>query len=174
MADIGLTPARWLHAALAATLLAAAPAGLAATAEDQRYQDERAACMQRPEAERATCLREAAAARQAARSGALTGNGSSFEANRLLRCNALPVAERDACIRRARDEGVVSGSVESGGILREYREVILPPVSPPPTVISPQQAPSDTMVTPPATTAAPPPVAPAVPAPAGVMLKPAQ
>lgn len=172
----GLTPPRprLLPAALAAGLLAAAPAAFAAgTASDQRYQDERAACMQRPEPERAPCLREAAAARQAARKGEFD-SGGAYEANRLKRCEALPAAERDACVRRARDEGTASGSVAGGGILREYREVILPPVPPAPAVDIPQQATTVTAPAPAGVAATPAPVLPPQPAPAGVMLQPAR
>jgi len=38
----------------------------------------------------------------------------------------LPAEERDACVRRVRGEGVTQGSVQGGGLIREYREYTLP------------------------------------------------
>lgn len=170
------TPGRNARSCLRAALAVSLFASLPAAAADDLYAAERAACMQRPEAERGACLREAAAARQAARRGDLSGNGGALEANRAKRCEALPAADRDACVRRAREEGTVSGSVEGGGILREYREIILPPVPAEPAVALPQQEPPVTTPAPAGTALVPPPVVPAppAPAPAGVMLQPAQ
>lgn len=70
------------------------------------------------------CRKEIAAARAAARTGALTpGN----QANALARCQGVPPADRDLCRRRV-EQGQASGSVEGGGRIIEYREVIeLPP-----------------------------------------------
>lgn len=98
---------------------------------EARYQRERAVCEsgQSPQ-DRATCLQEAAAARDAARRDQLTSADSSYEKNALARCDALPPHDRDLCQRRVRGEGVTKGSVSEGGIYREYREVILPPVTP--------------------------------------------
>lgn len=160
-----LVPAR---IALAAALLAVA--GGAATAADARHEDQRAACLQRPQAERDSCLREAAAARQALRKGALDTD-ASYESNRIRRCEPVPASERDACIRRARGEGAVSGSVEGGGILREYREITLPPAVAAPALPAAPAAPDSL---PPAGSIQPAPaLAPAAPhpAPAGVMLE---
>jgi hypothetical protein len=160
-----------LSIAIGIALLAASGSAAAA---GQTYQDERSACQLRPEAERASCLREAAAAREAARKGQLNG-AAAYEANRTQRCNALPVADRDACVRRARGEGTVSGSVEAGGVVREYRELIHPPVPQQPIVAPPQQEQAGTASSGVAGSIAQPPlVAPPaqpVPAPAGVMLE---
>ena len=113
-------------AALAAVLLQVpAAADDARMAEiEARYQRERSACEQAQD--KPACLREAAAAREAARRGVLDTGQGSFERNALARCANLPVEERDACVRRTRDEGVTQGSVGEGGIIREYREYTLP------------------------------------------------
>jgi hypothetical protein len=94
---------------------------------EARYRSERAACDSNPAVrDRAACRREAAAARDAARKGPFGDEQAAYEKNALARCEALPEAERDNCKRRTRGEGETSGSVEGGGILREYRELILP------------------------------------------------
>ncbi|HEY0846566.1 MAG TPA: hypothetical protein VGE12_14440 [Noviherbaspirillum sp.] len=98
---------------------------------DARYQAERAACDSAAILDRAACLRDAAAARDEARRGVLNGTQADYEKNALARCAALPIEERDLCIRRTRNEGETSGSVGEGGIYREYRELDLPSVAPP-------------------------------------------
>jgi hypothetical protein len=113
-----------------------------------RYQRERAACDSGKSAEdRATCLREAAAARDAAAHGELDEPGD-YEKNALARCDAVPPADRDACRHRARGEGEMKGSVSGGGIIREYREITLPPQAPA-TANPPQSQPADHAGTPP-------------------------
>jgi hypothetical protein len=94
-----------------------------------RYQRERAACeIGKSTEDRATCLREAAAARDAASHGQLEEPGN-YEKNALARCDSVPPADRDACRHRALGEGEMKGSVSGGGIIREYREITLPPAS---------------------------------------------
>jgi hypothetical protein len=68
--------------------------------------------------DRATCLREAGAAKQERQRGNLRDNGD-YGANASKRCAALPEAERRDCERRMGGEGSASGSVDSGGIVRE-------------------------------------------------------
>lgn len=112
-----------------APAFAAAPAGTAPDLE-ARYQQERAACVNGKSAEdRATCLREAAAAHDAARHGELDEPEDNYAENALARCAALPAADRDVCRHRMR-EGETEGSVSGGGIIREYREITLPPAAP--------------------------------------------
>ncbi|WP_420475441.1 hypothetical protein [Noviherbaspirillum sp. ST9] len=96
---------------------------------EARYQSERAAC--ESVQDKAACLRDAAAAREAARRGQLDAAQGNFDQNALARCAALPVEERDACVRRVRGEGVTEGSVKEGGVMREYREYTLPSAPPP-------------------------------------------
>ena len=88
------------------------------------YQKDRAACISgQTHQDRATCLREAGAALQEARRRSGGDSQGAYEQNRLQRCERLPAAEREDCLRRMRGEGSVSGSVESGGI---YRELVVP------------------------------------------------
>lgn len=98
---------------------------------EARYQAERKACDNAPPSvDRTACLREAAAARNEARRGVLNGAAPSYEQNAQARCDALPAEERDACIRRVRNEGVTKGSVTEGGVYREYKELDLPSATP--------------------------------------------
>lgn len=115
-------------ALLCASVMAAE--GNAAKDIEARYRSERAACDKPGIQDREACLREAAAARDAARHDQLSEEQRNYEQNALARCDALPEAERDVCRRRARNEGETHGSVEGGGVLREYREITLPPVAP--------------------------------------------
>jgi len=103
------------------TGLAAAAGGDVSEAQ-ARYQRERAVCISgQSHQDRDTCLREAGAALSEARQGRLGGGEGSYEQNQLARCERLPAADREDCVRRMRGEGTVSGSVESGGIYRELR-----------------------------------------------------
>jgi hypothetical protein len=93
---------------------------------NERYQAERANCLNgRSNEDRATCLQEANAAFAANKKGKLTVNDAQYQNNAILRCQALPAADKVDCERRMRGEGTVSGSVGGGGILREL-EVQIP------------------------------------------------
>jgi hypothetical protein len=110
--------------ALLAAGIAAAAGGHPADAQ-ARYQQDRAACLSgQPYEDRAACLREASAALQEAKRGRLADENSAYEQNRLSRCERLPAVEREDCVRRMHGEGTVSGSVESGGTLRELRTTV--------------------------------------------------
>ena len=107
-------------------LLCSAFAGPMAMAADgspdanARYQAERAACNSgSSNQDRATCLNEADAALTGSRKGRPDKPHGDYEKNALIRCQALPADERDACRRRMQGEGTSSGSVEAGGLLRE-------------------------------------------------------
>lgn len=138
MSTINTTPAGhgFAQAILLAAGLSVCTAALALDAQtlkdiEARYQAERAACESGSTGqEREACLQEAINARAAAKHGELESAASDYERNAVARCDALPPEERDLCRRRARGEGEVKGSVEGGGILREYREVTLPSVTP--------------------------------------------
>lgn len=96
-----------------------------------RYESERAACASIFEPEsRSACLRDAAAAYAEIRSGQPVEDATVFRRNALARCQALPQADQDLCRRRTLGEGTVSGSVSSGGIYQEYREITLPDAAP--------------------------------------------
>jgi hypothetical protein len=113
--------------AVGAVLVAgmAAAAGGNLSEAEARYQQDRAACMSgQSNQDRATCLREAGAALGEAKRGRLGDGQSSYEQNRMIRCDRLTAGEREDCLRRMHGEGTVSGSVESGGIYRELRTTV--------------------------------------------------
>lgn len=134
-------PVRWLTSMAAALLiapvLAAEPAVLATA---QTYQKDRTACLQGiSQQDRATCLKEAGAAQAEAQRGRL-GAGAGEDArtltnNALQRCKSVPPEDRSACERMALGEGKVSGSVESGGVLKQITTYSVEPAAsatPPP------------------------------------------
>jgi hypothetical protein len=71
-------------------------------------------------------VREAQAAQQEARQGKLRNDADAEQRarNRYARCDYLKGDDREYCVRRMNGEGTVTGSVESGGILRELRVVV--------------------------------------------------
>jgi hypothetical protein len=111
-------------AALGASL--GIPAGAFAappTDAQQRYQQERAACLSGQSAQdQSTCLKEAGAALEEARRGRLAEGSAQYQQNALARCTVLPPEEREACHARMQGQGTTSGSVAAGGI---YRELII-------------------------------------------------
>lgn len=128
-----VTAAAWHTAASAA---GPAPQAAANPTPEAVYQKERAACLRGSSAQdRATCLREAGAALAEARRAKL-GNGEDARdraRNAELRCKNVAPADRDDCLRMARGEGTVSGSVEGGGVIKELVEVTVgPPIVVPP------------------------------------------
>lgn len=119
--DVGRKIARL--SALSMLLLGAS---LAATAADNPsgkntvYQAERAACDSGLSTQnRETCLKEAGAALNESKQGGLSTDPNAQHQNTSLRCNALPADDRDACQRRMNGEGTTTGSVGSGGVVRE-------------------------------------------------------
>jgi hypothetical protein len=87
---------------------------------DTRYQAERDVCDSGLSTQgRATCLREAGAALEASKEGRLDRDPSAQHENASIRCNTLAADDRDACQRRIAGEGTTSGSVGSGGVIRE-------------------------------------------------------
>lgn len=142
---------RWTgpaRAMLAGGLLLASVAAFAATTTTgggelrERYLGERAACDRLPDdQDRAACRRDAGAAYVEARRGSLqAGESQDYTTNALRRCDALPGRDRDDCIARMRGAGTVSGSVEGGGLYREY--VVTEVGEPPQPGTLPQQPPS--------------------------------
>jgi hypothetical protein len=71
--------------------------------------------------ERTSCLREAGAVRAEARRGAGQGGESQemLTRNALERCKRQPAEQQAICERMVRGEGSTTGSVESGGMIRE-------------------------------------------------------
>lgn len=89
---------------------------------EARYQQDRAACMSSSsQHERTSCLREAGAVRAEALKGAGQGGESKemLMRNALERCKRQPAEQQAICERMARGEGNTTGSVESGGVIRE-------------------------------------------------------
>ena len=68
--------------------------------------------------DRATCMKEAGAAKAEAQRGQLTAP-DDVRRNALLRCDALPADEKEACRLRMLGAGTTSGSVAGGGLIRE-------------------------------------------------------
>lgn len=146
-----------LAALLGTSVAWAAPASKSEV--EARYQQERTQCLSgQSHQDRRTCLQEAAAARGEALKGRLDdGQAARYEQNAMLRCNALPVDDRDECQARIRGEGTTSGSVEAGGIYRELVTVEpapqtqMAPAAPATGQPAPEPMPQQPM-TPPATT----------------------
>ncbi len=87
-----------------------------------RYQAERQACLAGGSGQdTATCLTEAGAARADALRHRLDNGESAMalRANALARCAVQPLAERPACELLASGQGMESGSVKAGGVMRE-------------------------------------------------------
>ena len=92
------------------------------------YQSEVQACRSgRTQQDVDTCLREARNARADKQRGTLDKDGNRYQANAKARCEPLAGEEKAACEARVMGYGNVSGSVASGGVLREVETVVLPP-----------------------------------------------
>nr|WP_314625760.1 hypothetical protein [uncultured Noviherbaspirillum sp.] len=111
-------------ALLAGGLLLAAGSAVAADGDRQgsasaNIAQERQNCMDgKTNQDRATCLREAGAAKQESQRGNLRDTGD-YGSNASKRCDTLPADQKADCQRRSMGEGSVSGSVGSGGVVRE-------------------------------------------------------
>ncbi|MBO9357488.1 hypothetical protein GG851_26130 [Bordetella petrii] len=163
-----------LGAAGATGMVAAQAAGAAASGSIQsQYEFDVQRCNSgQTNQDRATCLQEAGAAREeAARKRLDNGQEANYGTNATARCDKLPQAQREDCLRQMSAPTTVKGSVESGGVLRET--VI--PVPPQPSGAAPGTMAPATVPVPgtgapapgaPGTvpgTAAPAPVSPAAP-----------
>lgn len=109
----------WAAAASALLLSTAAFAASELAQAQERYRQERKACMTgQSNQDRATCLKEASAALQEAKRGGLASGGAALQANRVERCAKLPAGDREECVTRMR-EGSTSGTARDGGVIRE-------------------------------------------------------
>jgi hypothetical protein len=91
------------------------------------YETEVAACKAGKTGEDlATCLKEARNAQADKKRGLLNDESGNYQANARARCNALTGEDRAACDARMMGYGTVSGSVASGGLLREVETVVMP------------------------------------------------
>jgi hypothetical protein len=61
-----------------------------------------------------------------------------FEKNQLKRCRVFKGDDREACEARVRGDGSSTGSVQSGGVLREVTRPVPPAPATPPALIVPQ------------------------------------
>lgn len=117
------------------------------SAEQARYQKERAACTDgRSNQDRATCLKEAEAAHAMVRQGKLAGPSKQFTRNARERCKVLTGDEQRDCLARMDGQGTTTGSVAAGGTLTELVTQV-PAAAAPVTPVTP--------VTPPAPPAPP-------------------
>jgi hypothetical protein len=95
-----------------------------------RYQQDLAECeAQQATQDLAACRLEARNALAEAKRNLLSDTTANlFEKNQLKRCRVFKGEDREACEARVRNEGTSTGSVQSGGILRE----VVRPVPPSP------------------------------------------
>ena len=92
------------------------------------YQSELQSCRSgRTQQDTDTCMREARNAQAERRSGTLARPAPNFEANAMARCEPLAGEDKAACQARVMGYGNTTGSVASGGVLREVETVVLPP-----------------------------------------------
>ncbi len=109
---------------------AAADTGGVPSAE-QRYKQERAACLDgRSHQDRETCLKEATnALAEARKNPSPTANSAELRSNALARCENVPASDKAACERLALGKGSESGSVKGGGVIKEtVTTTIGPPI----------------------------------------------
>lgn len=116
----------------AATLLAvtAATAQVSMDASGD-YKQEVLSCQAgNTQQDKATCLTEAHSAHSVPKRSLTTAKPSDLQANALRRCDVLNGDDKAACQARMGGQGISSGSVAGGGILREMHEVeVVPPAS---------------------------------------------
>ena len=109
----------------------AVPAAAASPSADAIYQRDRANCAKDATPQgRTTCLKEAGAVHAEARRMRL-GNGEDARAlaeNAEMRCRHAAITEQETCLRMARGEGTVSGSVGGGGQLKTLVTPVPAPV----------------------------------------------
>lgn len=117
-----------------AACLAPLTAGAAASSDqaDRRaiYERDRAACETgRSTQERGLCLHDVTVAyRMPHTNKPYDLDPSTYLRNQALRCGPLKDKDLEACMARMRGAGSTSGSVETGGILRELTTVEVGPV----------------------------------------------
>jgi hypothetical protein len=92
------------------------------------FQQEVNACMTgKTQQDRDTCLREARNAHADKQRGVLDNAGAQYDANAASRCEPLAGEDKAACQARVLGYGNTSGSVATGGVLREVETVVVPP-----------------------------------------------
>lgn len=121
----------------AGTSTAKAPAATSPSAARAQYARDTARCRTLPlkSTQRANCLSEASTALAQAQPDKPTEAPDVLIRNAMRRCDPLPEPDKRDCLARMQGQGTLSGSVASGGILRELvtREVVVDPSKLPPT-----------------------------------------
>ena len=127
-----------LLSAMAACLVALAtlPAGAATASNSEQaerraiYERDRAACETgRSTQERSLCLHGVTVAYRMPHTNKPYGlDPSTYARNQALRCGPLKDKDLEDCLARMRGAGRTSGSVETGGILRELTTIEVGPV----------------------------------------------
>ena len=85
-----------------------------------QYQQERAKCMNDPTIQdRQACLKSAGAAYNEIKHNKLHDANTAYRDNALARCKALPAQDQADCQARVGGEGMSSGSVNGGGVIKE-------------------------------------------------------
>lgn len=154
-------------ASAAGTSTATVPAATSHSAARAQYARDTARCRTLPlkSTQRANCLSEASTALAQAQPDKPTEAPDVLIRNAMRRCDPLPEPDKRDCLARMQGQGTLSGSVASGGILRELvtREVVVDPSKLPPTAAGAPLSGASGVPSPvPAPAAAP---APAVPTP---------
>jgi hypothetical protein len=127
----------------AAQALLCASLSLHAQAQDElttRYQQDLAECeAQQATQDLAACRLEARNALAEAKRNLLSETTANlFEKNQLKRCRVFKGDDREACEARVRGDGNSTGSVQSGGILREVTRPVPPEPATAPALIVPR------------------------------------
>ena len=109
-----------------------------------RYQEDLAECeAQKATQDLATCRLEARNALAEAKRNLLNDTTANlFEKNQFKRCRVFKGDDREACEARVRGDGSSTGSVQSGGILREVTRPVPNEPATAPTLIVPRVPPA--------------------------------
>ena len=108
-----------------------------------RYQQDLAECeAQQATQDLATCRLEARNALPEAKRNLLSDTTATlFEKNQFKRCRVFKGEDREACEARVRGDGSSTGSVQSGGILREVTRPVPPEPATAPALVVPRVLP---------------------------------
>jgi hypothetical protein len=105
---------------LALATIALSSSAFAADTAKAQYDAERARCMSGTTGQdQASCLKSAGAAYDSAKAGRLNDPNTDYRANAMRRCAALPAADKADCESRVDGQGISSGSVKGGGMVKE-------------------------------------------------------
>ena len=131
LAASAATAAATATATAPATAPATSPAGASGQAERRAiYERDRAACESgKSTQERSLCLHDVTVAyRMPHTNKPYDLDPAVYQRNQALRCGPLKDKDLQDCIARMRGAGTTSGSVETGGMLRELTTIEVGPV----------------------------------------------